>query len=210
MKNASAIILTSILLFSFSQRTWPQEGKELEEFLKQNPTEYQKFQTIQQSFKNNRDLSLLIHDLIMWHTDIVQSKLMPPAKELFQALKSSPGNFSEKREYTNAKNKFLEICKTSFKKDDEFRKELEEEELATWAFWAAVILSYDNASFVMYKQDKQKSYSIGTAILTYYTSTLLNVVYDNKRDTAAISEMFLRQTEKLVQWVDKIPLEARK
>ncbi|MGA2641433.1 MAG: hypothetical protein ABSG21_11110, partial [Spirochaetia bacterium] len=152
----------------------------------------------------------LVEDAIRWHKELVQDKMIEPMQKLLWALKDSSANFSAKQEFKNALTKFIELCKTSFAKDDGFRKELGDDKLAAYLIWAAAFLSTEDASYTMYLQDQKKSYRIGSVVLLFYTGSLCDAVYMNKRDDASLGEYFQNQTANLVQWVDKIPVESRK
>jgi hypothetical protein len=210
MITQRGLMTTLILLVACSQLVWAQNPLKFEEYLKQNPTVYQNYQSIQKGFKDEPGLDETVRELTLWHKELVQDKLIEPMQKLFKALDKNPGNFADKQEYKNALAKFIEICKTSFPKDDSFRKEAGDDQFATWVFWAAAFMAIEDAEYTMYRQNQQKSYMIGAAVLNFYTGTVLNVIYANKRDNAALADFFRKQTDMMVQWVNKIPLELRK
>lgn len=184
-------------------------SSELEEFLKQDPNAYQNFQAIKEAFRATPELEKTVHDMTTWHTGLIENQLTKYTKKMLAIFLKNPGNYTSK-EYNEAKKKFIEISKASFKKDDGLRTEIGDAQLSNWLFWTAAFLAGANVDLAMYKQEEKNSYNIGIAFLLKYVSALLVVINNNNRDDTAISTVFQSQTEALMQWVEKIPPDLRK
>ena len=175
----------------------------LEEYLKQNPTAYQNWTNIQEWLKQSPVLSNTVRNMTIWHRGLINN-LLKPFRNLFEELLKRPSSFTDKKQFIEVKKKFIEAAKESIKYDDKARKAGGDDEVTKYLFWATTFLACAEGDFEMFKQEREKSYNLAVMILMKYTCSLLTVINNNIREEAGISEVFRKQTEVLVKWIEKV------
>ena len=203
-------MLIAVFIFAIIQYGFAQESPKLSEYLKKNPDLEKSYKVVKESFKNDPTLESMTNDLITWHKGLVNNQLADPIKKMIQAWVKDPSNYTGSKEYGKAEKVFIKIVNESFKKDDKFIKELGSDELAKWMFNTGTFLASVHNSFTVSEQEQAKSYRVESIIILHYTWALMNIVNTNTRDETKVYETFKIFTEKLLKWVESIPVDLRK
>jgi hypothetical protein len=210
MKKTLLFWFIFCLIFNSNQSLFAQGSPKFKEYLKKNPDLESSQKIIDESFQKDPELGTMTNDLVTWHKSLINKELDEPIKKLIEAWVNDPTNYTTSKEYAKAEKIFIQIVKDSFKKDDSFKKKLGSDDLTKWIFNAGAFLAGVQNSFTKYDQEQDKSYRVESIIILHYTAELMNIINDNTREEAQISESFKKYTASLIKWIGAIPADLRK
>jgi hypothetical protein len=179
-----------------------EEAQLMQEFFQKYPDIGKTYnENILATFKKNPSFSEMVRQMITWHNGIVDSLVAKPVKRLLEETLKSPAGMADKKEFKEAAAKFREAVKKSHEKDDGFKKQVNDDNLSGWVFFAGEFLSSMRSDMTKMKEEQKKSKDLYLVVLHRYCSSLFNAVRNNTKDEAGINGLFLKTTEPLVKWL---------
>jgi hypothetical protein len=179
-----------------------EEAQLMQEFFQRYPDIGKTYnENILPSFNRSSNLAETVRGMITWHNGTIDSLVAKPVKRLLEETLRSPAGMADKKEFKEAAAKFREAMKKSHEKDDGFRKQLKDDNLSGWVFFAGEFLTSMRADMTKMKEEQKKSKDLYLVVLHRYCSSLFNAVRNNTKDEAGVNNLFLSTTEPLVKWV---------
>lgn len=180
------------------------EQELMQEFFQKNSDVGKTYnESIAANFRKIQGLEETVRQMIVWHNGLIDQLVAKPVKKLLEETLRSPAGIAEKKEFKEAAKQFKEAVKKSHEKDDGFKKQAQDGNLAAWVFFAGEFLTSMRADLTVYKQETRKSGALYMIVIHRYCSSLFNAVRNNIRDEAGINGLFLKATELIVKWLQK-------
>ncbi len=182
-----------------------EEAQLMQEFFQKYPDIGKTYnENILASFNRSPNLAETVRGMITWHNGMIDSLVAKPVKRFLEETLKSPAGMADKKEFKEAAAKFREAIKKSHEKDDGFRKQLKDDSLSEWVFFAGEFLTSMRADMTKMKEEQKKSKDLYLIVLHRYCSSLFNAARNSIRDETGVNDLFLKTTEPLVKWLQMI------